>query len=121
MLYSLDKPIPSYNTYLGLGTDFTVGKSRVLRLRPEMIDLDDATFEWTQEFEGQTTTISSNPNYDFITLTPGTYTLTLKATKPSGEKREFVKTATVTVTEPENCMRRVLSADTSSWDSTTRS
>lgn len=31
MLYSLDKPIPSYNTYLGLGTDFTVGKSRVLR------------------------------------------------------------------------------------------
>lgn len=102
MLYSLDKPIPSYNTYLGLGTDFTVGKSRVLRLRPEMIDLDDATFEWTQEFEGQTTTISNNPNYDFITLTPGTYTLTLKATKPSGEKREFVKTATVTVTEPEN-------------------
>lgn len=101
VLYTLDKAIPSYNAYLGLDEKFSVATNKVLRLRPEMIDLDDATFEWTQEFKGAKAVVSDKPDFDFITLDAGEYTLTLKATKPSGEIPEFSKTALVTVTAPE--------------------
>lgn len=101
ILYTLDKAIPSYNTYLGLEPQYAVKTYQVQRLRPECIDLDDATFEWEQTFNGSTAIVSTQADYDFITMEAGEYVLTLTATKPSGEVHEFVKTTTLTVTDPE--------------------
>ncbi len=99
-LYILDKAIPAENTFLGLASEFDVTKSKVLELRPEVIDLDGATFEWTQEFEGKKSVISTEVNYDFITLDAGEYKLNLKATLANGKTLEV--STVITVTEPEN-------------------
>lgn len=99
-LYILDKAIPAENTFLGLASEFDVTKSKVLELRPEAIDLDGATFEWTQEFGGKKSVISTEVNYDFITLAAGEYKLNLKATLANGKTLEV--NTVITVTEPEN-------------------
>jgi hypothetical protein len=99
VLYVLDKAIPAENTFLGLAPEFDVTISKVLELRPEVIDLDGATFEWTQEFGGEKSIISEEVNYDFITLTTGEYKLSLKATLPSGKILDV--TTVITVTAPE--------------------
>ncbi|MFV0312722.1 MAG: PKD-like domain-containing protein [Dysgonomonas sp.] len=98
-LYILDKAIPAENTFLGLASGFDVSISKVLELRPEVIDLDGATFEWTQEFGGEKTVISTEVNYDFITLAAGEYKLSLKATLPNDKTLEV--STVITVTEPE--------------------
>lgn len=99
VLYVLDKIIPAENTFLGLAPAFNISVSRVLRLRPEAIDLDNASFEWTQEFDGQKSVLSGELDYNFITLVPGEYKLNLKASRPDGKTLSV--TTTVTVTAPE--------------------
>jgi hypothetical protein len=99
-LYILDKAIPAENTFLGLASGFDVSISKVLELRPEVIDLDGATFEWTQEFGGKKSVVSTEVNYDFITLAAGEYKLNLKATLANGKALEV--NTVITVTEPEN-------------------
>jgi hypothetical protein len=99
VMYVLEKLIPESNTFLGLNTDFNVTTSKVLRLRPEAIALEDASFEWSVEFEGTKSVASQELNYNFITLATGIYKLALKATLPGG--KELNVAATVTVVEPE--------------------
>lgn len=98
-LYILDEVIPAENTFLGLAPEFAVTISRVVALRPEVIDLDNASFEWNQEFDGNKSVISEALNHDFITLVPGEYKLTVTAKQPNG--KTLSATTTITVTEPE--------------------
>lgn len=101
VLYVLDEVIPAENTYLGLAPAFHVTISQVLRLHPEAIDLDNATFEWTQEFDGKKSVISSELNHNFITLTPGEYRLSLKATRPDGKTLSVATLVTVTTPDED--------------------
>lgn len=98
-LFVLDKIIPAENQFLGLKSDFNIGLSKVLQLRPEAIELDNATFEWTQEFKGKKSVISKELNLDFITIIAGEYKLDLKASLPNGKSLNVV--TQVTVIEPE--------------------
>jgi hypothetical protein len=97
-LYTLDALIPDDNTFLAIAPSFEVALSRVARLRPEAIALENATFEWTMTFEGQTSVVSTDLNHDFIVIVPGEYTLTLNAALPNGK----VLTTTTTVTVADN-------------------
>lgn len=99
VIYKLDEIIPESNAFLGLAPAFDVTVSKVLRIRPEVIDLDGATFEWTMEVDGVTSIPCREADFNFITLAKGDYKLTLKATLPGG--KELIVETTVAVTEPE--------------------
>lgn len=98
-LFVLDEVIHEDNKFLGIKSEFSVDLSRVLPLRPEVIELEDATFEWTQEFKGENSVVSKELNYDFITLVSGEYHLSIQATSPNG--KTLMASTTVTVAEPE--------------------
>jgi hypothetical protein len=98
-LYVLEELIPVDNTFLGLAPAFDVTTYKVARLRPEAIALDNATFEWVQELNGNASVVSSELDLDFITPDPGEYKLSLAATLPGG--KTLVVATTITVTAPE--------------------
>lgn len=96
VLYTVDEVVPVDNSFLGIKEEFEVAVSKVLRLRPEAIGLEGATFKWRQKLGKEKSDISEELNLDFITLVAGDYELELTATLPSGKTLSVTTTVNVT-------------------------